>query len=640
MKTTIKYISLFFLVLLYSFSANAQQKILLDKPVRAGILTLFPSLDKPTDYYYLPDKPTLSTHSDGAPVFSFLRYVKNEETASDINEGISESEIGGGIIHTQVKLEVTDEMIKDAERALKRVDNNGKIIGPVVFKSGIVSLISSVAQENGELTKQISGFGNASVLENQNMSVSVHLNKLGSKILWESFDMPTPDFSVHFEMEVEGYLSPKRVLIEANFDRIYKHQTIEAAVATPVLAAELKASFDDLFDSGAIKLTQVGDDEELNKLKETAYNQLINLMFDKVGGTGVPQLNQMLPSNSTSMLDRATSQLDKARRETREENRRIENLERSQAQRERAARNTAQTRADRVRSDNGLEPISRSDSDNDNEEDNENLPQRQAMPSLSVAVSYQMKQVKRSGVYKVDLNKYTQTTRTLPFDYNLGHVKKLCNPCFREINADDPLMKQREVNATLGGITLQDFAHVNFVNIIMHKKHEQGAETVDEIKIDKSEFNKTGNFFKMLYGWKEDSNRDKWLSYDYKTLWSFSGDHTVESEWINTKFGSIALEPPVIKKPVYIEIDEDFTIDENIRAIEVKLFSKLGEKQQISSINFKTNKAELSKTVDILLPRQVEDYEYEVTYFIKGENPKTSERKQSNYGRIDIDRFL
>ena len=123
-------------------------------------------------------------------------------------------------------------------------------------------------------------------------------------------------------------------------------------------------------------------------------------------------------------------------------------------------------------------------------------------------------------------------------------------------------------------------------------------------------------------------------------MWSFKGNHTVESDWETTKFGSIALEPPVIKKPIYIEVDEDFTYDENIRAVEIKVFSKLGERNTVTRANLKTNKSELTKTLEILLPRDVESYEYEVTYFVKGKDPVKSGKKTSDYGRIDVDRFL
>jgi hypothetical protein len=57
-------------------------------------------------------------------------------------------------------------------------------------------------------------------------------------------------------------------------------------------------------------------------------------------------------------------------------------------------------------------------------------------------------------------------------------------------------------------------------------------------------------------------------------------------------------------------------------------------------VNLKTSKDELTKTIDLLLPRNVENYDYEITYFLKGKDPVTSKRKASNYGRIDLDKFL
>lgn len=644
------------LAFLYFGNALAGQQILLDKPVRAGELILFPEVTNESVYYYLPDKPRLALHPGGDPQFSFIRYVSNALTDGSENNAITMSTTGGGIIHALVELSVSDDQIREAEQALRRIDGDGVIRGPVIFKSGSVALISAVANPDGDMTEQVVGLGSAPILENQRSAVAVQLNQIGSKILWESFNTPTPDFSFNFEMEVEGYLSPKRVLIEADFERIYKHRSFEAGVAAnagpALLSAEIKAAFDDLYDSGAIKVTQIGTDEQLDKIKETAYNQLTNLMFDKIGGTGVPQLNQLLPRNQKSMLDRATENLNKAREDTRRENQRIDNLRAQYARQEANVRNGAQQRADsRFASQGRQRPTVPANQrrasateaaagQNNTGANPQDLPERQPMPNLAVAVSYQMKQIKRTGKYTIDLNKYTETTRTMPFAYNPGNVKADCAACFLEVNLDDPLMKQREINATLGGINAEDFEYINFVNVIIKKDHQNGQQTVDEVKIDKSQFDQQGNFFKMLYGWKGDDDRQEWLNYDYRTFWSFNGGHAIETPWQNTEFGSIALTPPVVKKPVYIEVDEDFVYDESIRGIEMKFYTEIEGKPTMQSLNLKTQQGELSQTVEVLLPRDVEDYEYEITYFLKGQDPRKSSKRSSNYGRIDVDRFL
>lgn len=628
----------------FMINTNAQQQILLDEPVRAGDLTLFKSLSNPSEYYYLPDKPRLAKHSDGKPQFSFVRYVKNEASDGSSDEGIIESEQGGGILHALVELSVSDEQIRRAETSLQRLNGNAKIVGPVAYKSGTIGLVTTVASADGGMTKKVVGLGSAPVLENQRSAVSVQLNKTGAKLLWEMFSQTTtPDFSFSFEMTADGYLSPKNVQIEADFERIYSHKSLDAAAVTPVLAAEIKTAFDELYDEGAIKVTQVGSDEDLNKMRETAYNQLTNVMFDKIAGNGVPQLSELLPKSGKSMLDRATDMLGKAREEVREENRRIEDLELKQQKRLIKARNAAWESANFIRNQNGLDTIDFNNkkeiANSDTDIPKVDLPKKQKLPSLAIGVSYVMKKVKRTGKYKIDLNKYTETTRSFPFDYNPGNVRSICEDCFLEINLDDPLMKQREILVTLGLENSDDFKHVNFVNVVMKKQHQNGETTLGEIRIDRKKFLQTANLSRLIYGWKGDDNRPQWLDYQYKVTWSFSGDHQVATDWITTDVGTISLEPPVVKRRIDIELDRDFIEDENIRGVEIRLHSKLGNSTDIENVSFRPSKNELSKSIEILFPRELYDYEYEVIYSIKGQGTKKSAKMAGEMETIDIENF-
>lgn len=618
------------------------QQILLDKPVKAGELILFPTVSDVNSYYYLPDKPRLGVNN-GLAQFSFLRYVKNATSERTTNETVSESGFGGGVLHALIELTVSDEMIAAADKSLKKINARAKIVGPIIFKSGTVALITSIAQSSNENNQKVIGLGHAPILENQKSAVSIQLNNLNSKILWESFNTPTPDFSFNFEMEIEGYLSPKRILIEADFQRIYSNKTVQSAVVSPVLAAEINLALDELFDSGAIKITQIGNDEDLEKLKQTAYEQIINLIFEKVGGTGVPQLNQLLPNNQKSMLDRATEMLSNARKDARDENKRIEDSEREKEERVEQMKSRALTGVNKSRKEKGLPEIEgfETNSNNNDLSNSNNTPQKEPIPGLAVAVSYQQKQVKQVGTYRIDLNKYTEATRSIPFAYNPGNVKNLCPSCFKEVNLDDPLMKQREINTSIAGIGNDDFSsYINFVNIVIKKKHQSGEETIQEVKIDKKEFNNQGNLYRMVYGWKGDDNRNKWLEYDYKTLWSFKGNHQVESPWIKNNFSSINLEPPFNRKNIYIEVDQDFVSENEVRGLEIKIITKLNNNDSdVKLINLKTNQNELTSNVQVLLPMKAEQYEYEITYFMKGKDPVKSRMVSTTNGRIDIDRL-
>ena len=241
--------------LLMSSMAFAQQ-INLDKPVKAGELTLFPAIGDESKYYYIADKPRLATDDNGRPRFSFLRYVEN--VRSNGEENIREG-VGGGIVHAVVELKITDNQLSDARRELQRKVSGATIEGPVMFRSGKFSLISSFTNTDGELTEQVVGMGTAPLLDDQSAAVSMQLTKTGAKILWESFQTTAPDISFSFEMDLAGYREPHRAVIEADFDQIYEHKNFNAAIASTHLSGEIKKTYDDLMKTGAIKLTQTVD---------------------------------------------------------------------------------------------------------------------------------------------------------------------------------------------------------------------------------------------------------------------------------------------------------------------------------------------------------------------------------------------
>jgi len=185
--------------------------------------------------------------------------------------------------------------------------------------------VSSFLEEDGELTRRVVGLGKAPVLEGSRAAVSIRLTKQGSKILWESFRMPTPDVSFQFEMEVAGLRSPTRVLLEADWDRVYNQQAFQVGVAGTFLAGEVSGEFDKLRNDGAIRVVQVGTDEDMEKAVDIAYNKLLKIMFEPVGGSDLPQLEQMArTAGQPSMLDRASTLLASARTAARERARQID----------------------------------------------------------------------------------------------------------------------------------------------------------------------------------------------------------------------------------------------------------------------------------------------------------------------------
>jgi len=669
--------SIIFLALLAALTSFGQQ-IVLDSPVKAGELTLFPDMEDPNTYYYLSDKPRIAMGANGKPQFSFLRFVENAKTGTSATGGKSEGE-GGGIVHALVTLGVTPEQLAEANQALKSVNSNGKIQGPIIYSGGTVALISSIAQPNGEYAKSVLGLGKAPVLDGQKAAVSVLLTKQGAKILRESFNTPTPDMTFSFEMTISGFRKPKKAIIEANFESIYEHKSFQAAVAAPILQAEINVAFDDLVKSGAIKVINKGADEQMERLIEDAYTKLTRMMFESTGGTGTPSLDQLTSSagGRPSMLDRASTMLNAARTEQRAENQAI----RAENQANRAANQARQNNASSP-PDPEIPPPSaggeategagadgtpaRSDANQPRpavdrsprtpataavESARNNPPpapspvaadatparQEQEVPSIAIAASFQMRRVRQQGTYRIDLEKWSKDNLSIPFAENVGSIN--CAECFRDVNLEqNNVFRQREVTTFLDGFDAQDFGrYINYVSVIMRKKHGSGELTEDELRIDKNNFNAEGNIFALVYGWKGDNTTAKWSEYEYKTVWNFFGGGNIESPWTKSNLNTIPLAAPFIRNEIVIEADPGIMAEKGIRSAEVKFFFKIGDKEQSKQLRLNMKQGQYSGSVDLYTPRANTEFEYEVTWFENSGTSKHSGRLKGNNTMVYID---
>ncbi len=619
------------LCLILAVADLSAQQILIDKPLRIGSVTVFPDLNNPNDYYYLPDKARIATSANGQPQFSFLRYVQNVRGGAETETREGD---GGGIVHAVIELSLTPAMLEQARGDLRRVNSAGTIKGPIIYAGGSIALISSVSSPEGGLSTKILGLGKAPILDGGKASVSIQLTKQGSKILWESFKTPTPDMSISFEMDLKGFRSPKRAIVEANFEQVYQHTSFQAAIAAPILAAEINTAFDDLVKTGAIKVTLIGADENMEKAVDEAYTKLTRLMFEPVGGTGTPELGSLTgaAANRPSLLDRATTMLNNARTETRQDNEKrrqqmLESLPPDAINRPRTGTDTSRRASPLIElSDQEAERVERAQERREREQQIQAT--QQALPQFAIAAVFEMKRVRQQGTFRIDLNKYTADQLTIRFDENFGQIN--CQACFREVNLDDPLYKQREIVSYLDGMNADDFGkYINFVAVQIQKKHENGDLTQDEIRIDKTNFNQSGNNFKMLYGWKGDNNRTKWLKYDYKVTWNFFGGQSVTSDYKPVDVAAIPLAPPFSRKLIDVEADPTAIQAANVRSIEVKVFYKQGTQELNRQIRLNTKANQFSGQIEIIQPKEANAFDYEIVWFLNNGQSKNSGRLSS-----------
>jgi hypothetical protein len=668
-KTTVR--SVLFVAALLAGAAPARAQQILLEPLRAGELTLFRSLTSEKDYYYVSDQPRLALDADGKPQFSLLRWVEEKRTGA--GEAEAREGDGGGIVHALVTLEVTREQIQKAQADLQSKVPGALIKGPVMYRQGTFGLVSSFKDPKGGLVDQVLGIGKAPLLDRQAAATSILLTKRGAKILWESIQTPTPDISFTFEMELAGFRPPARAILEADFDQIYAHKKFAAGFASTYLGAEIEATYDDLRRTGGIKLTEIGTDEHLQTLIQSAYATLSKIMFDTAPDILKPGMGTgMVPGaeeQSDSMLQRASALLAASRADAAKEpdaakapNQALTAARANLAKAEKDAKDL-QTAADKATEEYGklaekdkvaqkaeygkkqkaatdahdkvreakaeVDKLEKADAKGPATNANKKLP------TWAAVASFKMKEVHQSGKMKFDLNKYTESSVTLRFDGNVGDVRQYKDH-FREVNLWSPLYQQREVVVYVDGANINDFGqYVNFVTVRLRKKHAGGAITDDEVLIDRNNFNKENNRFKLLYGWKGDDDRRRWMEYEYQTVWSLFGGKTVEMPMQKATAQAIPVVAPYERRLVEVRADGAELAKAEVRSVNVKVFYDLGGTPQVKQATLDPAKPQSSQIEFMALPGTV-DYEYEVTWRLKGNRTVSSGRQKASESWLDV----
>ncbi|MDO5981477.1 hypothetical protein [Flavivirga spongiicola] len=660
MKTLSKYLSIFLLVFFYCFSVNAQQdftmQIVLDKPVDAGPLKLFPGVKDKDSYWYTPNKLRLAKNDDGTPKMKFVKWVHNEE--NNTNEGI-----GGGVLHCVYGFGVTEEELDEAEKALKKINSRGKIVGSVIYKEGTVTV--SIPKLMDPEAQEIVAMAPAPTMEGNYVAVNMQLDKRSASLLWDSFKTGNSLVTFNFNMTIAGYNSPIEAKIKIHTDQIYDSQQFKAGLATPWLNAEIDVLVKELIDNGSIEIEKIGDNFSMQAAIDKVVEKATDLLFTPFGSSQGPSISQLTSAANSqgneSLLTRATNLLNTSRTEARTER---DAVRRRNAERERVAReereraaSTDETDSDsdsdsdvastdatdgdlRPEQSGGLTPGDSQRAVNGTTPSNNasNLEEEPNMPSIAIVASYTVKKIKISGTKTFSLKESYPTTIPSPFGGDLEVNMTSCPKCFIETNLDDPVFKQREILALLDGLNANDFdKYINYGTVQLRKKHESEAFTYDEVRITRKNFNQDGNLFTMLYGWKGDNNRSKWFDYDYKIAWSFFGGNNIETDWESTNRSAINLSPPLTRRVITIEADKDLLDEQRVRAIDIKIYYNLGGDDQMKQFSLNPKKDVLSGQVEFMLPNGSQEYDYEVTWRLWGNEQKTSGRQTTSFETLYVD---
>jgi hypothetical protein len=670
MKAIVR-LAVLMLMLITAGIASAQkefvQRFFLDKPVTAGPLKVFPSLDDPNVYYYLPNKLRLGTNEQGQPQFSFIKYVENVRSGSGEKEATVGN--GGGYVWLMVGLNVTDEEKAQAQQELMRINPRGKIVSPVVYRSGVMSLVTkSMANEGGN---KVIGMGPAPVLESDKIAVSFVLNKADATLLWETLKGPTPDISINAVMIISGYQSPVEFKIEIDWDKVYKHKNFTLAAKTPIIGAEISSMVQDLKETGAITITAIGEDPNVQKLQEILVNKMISECFQPFGSQGGVNWTELGKPDNTgrSFFDKTSDQLNAKNKAANEDTKKASPgtslpakssptsptatkppvAEAATAPKTVPAVPKKVTGGDTIggqTTSTGTRPAKEAAATdkplNAGTKPDAKTPAKKdekSVPLIQIMGSYQQKTIRQTGKYTANAKQYFTTILTEPFGMNIGAIN--CAGCLRQVNLDDPLYKQREIVAWIDGSTADDFnKYINYVTVSMQKKHPAGDITTDEVRIDSKNFSKQGNNFKLMYGWMEgDNDRRTWLDYKYRAVWSFFGGGKIEQDWQESNEPVIPLAAPVERIVINVMADSARLAKADIRAVTTRIFYKITEnsQEQVKQVTLNPAKRIFSTVEEIMLPKNAFNFDYQVEWLLNTNEDIKSARRTSSSPDLYVD---
>ena len=541
--------------------------IALEHPTRCGKLQCFHSVTNPNEYFYLPANPHVSFREDGKPEFSFLRYVESKTSSSGGPGGITEAE-GGGIVHFLVDYTVSDKRLKEAEKALKEDNPDAVLRGPIMFEAGNFALVSSFnTTKDGkptELTRQVIGVGRAPLLEGLKAAVSMHLTKLGTQILWRSFQMATPDVSLVFEMTFSGLSDPAEATITANWTKLQKQADI--TLGAKVSYMNIGGGFDygnfweKAKESGAISIDYRGDPSKLQSIIDRAYARLHDIMFEPI------PVDQPSPDAEGDPLQGMMDAINAASR------------------------------------------------------DNSMGGNYSAPWEVKINGGYRRRNIQRSGEFKLDFRERSRTTITTAMAGNIGPLYSRFGQdptIFKTVNLTDPSYRVREISVALDARNSEEFSkYINHVTLSIMKQHGSGTKTPGELTINRANYLK-GKTPSLSYHWDNEPGVDEWMFYKYKVDWSFVGGAKHSMNWTQTDQAAITLTPPYQYRKVEFLASADTLKQENVRLVTIRVRHDFFGRKVNETINLIPARNQNSVVREFAVPPEQKELEYVITWTLK-----------------------
>jgi hypothetical protein len=233
-------------------------------------------------------------------------------------------------------------------------------------------------------------------------------------------------------------------------------------------------------------------------------------------------------------------------------------------------------------------------------------------------VSTTRKKVSRTDDWSINMIKRLRQERdTGPMDASIGDVlRKFKNnkKVYDIINLDDPDLQDRTVYAVLDSEDFEAFKkYINFVTVSFRKAHKSGEPTTSDVIFSAKTMAEQGNMLPFVY--PRLGEGASWLSYEYKTAWSFMGGIKVEGDWVKSEAAVLNLYPPHRYREVDVIADEENVKQYNIKLITVQFKNRFADREKTGEVKILPAETLLAKYEYVHAENDM-NFQYQVTWLL------------------------
>lgn len=571
-------------------AAGRAQLVLVDRGLRAGGLWCFPLANDDRQWVYVPAAGRLATDATGLPQFSLLLYTQEaaEPPAPAASPGGAGDAVtpaadrgstirasgGGAVLHMLVLYETPPEAVAAAQRELRKTLKREDVVlrGPIVFQEGRYAVVSAILDQ-GAPERKLLATGRAPVLEGNRLALAFDLTPAQASVLWQSFQLSTPDVSLVFDLAFQGLTDAYQAELTVDWAEVRKSASFKAGGTVYFIGADVEKAVDELRRTNAITLETAGDSPATQGLLDAVYAKIIDLLFAPVEPDRVPDDQQGGIASAISALVGGQGAL--------------------------SSRNTT------------------------------------GFGAYVGFRLKDMKTEGRSVLrfdHRASVERHALVTVNVG-DLYRRHGAKL----FKRVNPADPAFRQREVHVSVDGGLVPDFeTYVNSVTLTLRKQHAAGGSTVKELVVDRAAATRGTPALKLVYGWSGDDDPLRWLEYEYRTRWAFKGGGAFHTEWTRADAPMVSLYAPYERRVIRATGDGRALRAKKVRVVVVTLeYPFFGEKRR-KQLVLRPGDGPLEGEAEVTLPAGHFDCEYTVTWSLEGGRSVTARGRDAS-GWIFVD---